>query len=109
LHLTDFTNAVERIVAGLEKKNRLPIPKERELIACYELGHAIVAIALPGQDPVHKISIISLVIGALGNTIQRPTEDRFLMTEEELGPHGGAARRPRCRIHVLPPPFEGRR
>jgi cell division protease FtsH len=85
VHLTDFTAAVERIVAGLEKKNRLLIPKEREIVAYHELGHAIVAMALPGQDPVHKISIIPRGVGALGYTIQRPTEDRFLMTEEELG------------------------
>jgi cell division protease FtsH len=84
VHLRDFTTAVERIVAGLEKKNRLLIPKEREIVAYHELGHAIVAIALPGQDPVHKISIIPRGIGALGYTIQRPTEDRFLMTREEL-------------------------
>ena len=84
VHLTDFTNAVERIVAGLEKKNRLLIPKERRIVAFHELGHAIVAMSLPGQDPVHKISIIPRGIGALGYTIQRPTEDRFLMTEEEL-------------------------
>jgi cell division protease FtsH len=75
---------VERIVAGLEKKNRLLIPKERKIVAYHELGHAIVAMALPEQDPVHKISIIPRGIGALGYTIQRPTEDRFLMTKEEL-------------------------
>jgi cell division protease FtsH len=84
VHLSDFTNAVERIVAGLEKKNRLLIPKERNIVAYHELGHAIVAMALPGQDPVHKVSIIPRGIGALGYTIQRPTEDRFLMTQEEL-------------------------
>ena len=84
VHLSDFTNAVERIVAGLEKKNRLLIPKERRIVAYHELGHAIVAMALPGQDPVHKVSIIPRGIGALGYTIQRPTEDRFLMTQEEL-------------------------
>jgi cell division protease FtsH len=84
VHLTDFTAAVERIVAGLEKKNRLLIPKERRIVAYHELGHAIVAMALPGQDPVHKVSIIPRGIGALGYTIQRPTEDRFLMTREEL-------------------------
>lgn len=84
VHLSDFTAAVERIVAGLEKKNRLLIPKERRIVAYHELGHAIVAIALPGQDPVHKVSIIPRGIGALGYTIQRPTEDRFLMTREEL-------------------------
>jgi cell division protease FtsH len=84
IHLSDFTAAVERIVAGLEKKNRLLIPKERRVVAFHELGHAIVAMALPGQDPVHKVSIIPRGIGALGYTIQRPTEDRFLMTQEEL-------------------------
>jgi cell division protease FtsH len=84
VHLSDFTAAVERIVAGLEKKNRLLIPKERRIVAYHELGHAIVAMALPGQDPVHKISIIPRGVGALGYTIQRPTEDRFLMTREEL-------------------------
>ncbi|HEX3162097.1 MAG TPA: ATP-dependent zinc metalloprotease FtsH [Pseudolabrys sp.] len=84
VHFSDFTSAVERIVAGLEKKNRLLIPKERRIVAYHELGHAIVAIALPEQDPVHKISIIPRGIGALGYTIQRPTEDRFLMTQEEL-------------------------
>jgi cell division protease FtsH len=84
VHLSDFTAAVERIVAGLEKKNRLLIPKERRIVAYHELGHAIVAMSLPGQDPVHKISIIPRGIGSLGYTIQRPTEDRFLMTEEEL-------------------------
>jgi cell division protease FtsH len=71
-------------VAGLEKKNRLLIPKERCIVAYHELGHAIVAMALPGQDPVHKISIIPRGIGALGYTVQRPTEDRFLMTATEL-------------------------
>jgi cell division protease FtsH len=84
VHLTDFVAAVERIVAGLEKKNRLLIPKERRIVAYHELGHAIVAMALPGQDPVHKVSIIPRGIGALGYTIQRPTEDRFLMTRDEL-------------------------
>lgn len=84
VHLQDFTAAVERIVAGLEKKNRLLIPKERRIVAFHELGHAIVAMALPGQDPVQKISIIPRGVGALGYTIQRPTEDRFLMTREEL-------------------------
>lgn len=84
VHLSDFTAAVERIVTGLEKKNRLLIPKEREIVAYHELGHAIVAMELPGQDPVHKTSIIPRGIGALGYTIQRPTEDRFLMTKEEL-------------------------
>jgi cell division protease FtsH len=82
--MDDFNNAVERIVAGLEKRNRLLNPKEREIVAYHEMGHALVAMALPGVDPVHKVSIIPRGIGALGYTIQRPTEDRFLMTLEEL-------------------------
>jgi cell division protease FtsH len=82
--MEDFNNAVERIVAGLEKRNRLLNPKEREIVAHHEMGHALTALALPGVDPVHKVSIIPRGIGALGYTIQRPTEDRFLMTREEL-------------------------
>src|SRR6266446_6168664 len=82
--MADFSNAVERIVAGLEKRNRLLNPKEREIVAYHEMGHALVALALPGVDPVHKVSIIPRGIGSLGYTIQRPTEDRFLMTREEL-------------------------
>jgi len=82
--MEDFTNGVERIVAGLEKRNRLLNPREREIVAHHEMGHAIVALSLPGTDPVHKVSIIPRGIGALGYTIQRPTEDRFLMTREEL-------------------------
>jgi len=82
--LADFTLAIERIVAGLEKKSRVLNPREREITAYHEMGHALVAIALPGTDRVHKISIIPRGIGALGYTIQRPTEDRFLMTRDEL-------------------------
>jgi cell division protease FtsH len=82
--LEDFTMAIERIVAGLEKKSRILNRKEREIVAHHEMGHALVALALPGTDPVHKISIIPRGIGALGYTIQRPTEDRFLMSREEL-------------------------
>lgn len=82
--MDDFNNAVERIVAGLEKRNRLLNPREREVVAYHEMGHALVAMALPGSDTVHKVSIIPRGIGALGYTIQRPTEDRFLMTREEL-------------------------
>ena len=82
--LDDFTRAIERIVAGLEKKNRLLNPKEREVVAYHEMGHALIAMSLPGADQVHKISIIPRGIGALGYTIQRPTEERFLMTREEL-------------------------
>ncbi|MCK1537505.1 MULTISPECIES: ATP-dependent zinc metalloprotease FtsH [unclassified Bradyrhizobium] len=82
--MSDFNNAVERMVAGLEKRNRLLNAKEREIVAYHELGHALVALSLPGVDPVHKISIIPRGVGALGYTIQRPIEDRFLMTKEEL-------------------------
>ncbi|WP_417679534.1 ATP-dependent zinc metalloprotease FtsH [Pseudodonghicola sp.] len=82
--MEDFNNAIERIIAGLEKRNRLLNPKERDIVAHHEMGHALVAMTLPGVDPVHKVSIIPRGIGALGYTIQRPTEDRYLMTREEL-------------------------
>ncbi|MDY0413340.1 MAG: ATP-dependent zinc metalloprotease FtsH [Pseudomonas sp.] len=82
--MDDFTHAIERIVAGLEKRNRLINPRERKIVAYHEMGHALVSMALPGVDKVHKVSIIPRGIGALGYTIQRPTEDRFLMTEAEL-------------------------
>lgn len=82
--LRDFTVAIERIVAGLEKKNRVLNEHERTVVAYHEMGHALVAMGLPGTDPVHKISIIPRGVGALGYTIQRPTEDRFLMTRAEL-------------------------
>ncbi|WP_419904463.1 ATP-dependent zinc metalloprotease FtsH [Kiloniella sp.] len=80
----NFTEAIERIITGLEKKNRLLNPHEREVVAFHEMGHVLVSIALPGIDRVHKVSIIPRGIGALGYTIQRPTEDRFLMTRDEL-------------------------
>jgi cell division protease FtsH len=82
--LDDFNTAIERIIAGLEKRNRILNAREREIVAYHELGHALVALALPGSDAVHKVSIIPRGIGALGYTIQRPTEDRFLMTRDEL-------------------------
>jgi len=82
--MADFDNAIERIVAGLEKRNRLLNPMERRVVAFHELGHTIVALALPGTDTVHKVSIIPRGIGALGYTIQRPIEDRYLMTRAEL-------------------------
>lgn len=82
--LDDFTQAIERIVAGLEKKNRLLNPKERKIVAYHEMGHALVAMSLPDTDVVQKVSIIPRGIGALGYTIQRPTEERFLMTKSEL-------------------------
>jgi cell division protease FtsH len=82
--LADFTAAVERIVAGLEKRNRVLNPKERLTVAHHEMGHVLVALALPDGDTVHKVSIVARGIGSLGYTIQRPTEDRYLMTQEEL-------------------------
>ena len=82
--LDDFTAAVERIVAGAERKGRLLHPHEREVVAYHEMGHALVAASLPGSDPVHKVSIIPRSIGALGYTMQRPTDDRFLITTREL-------------------------
>ena len=80
----DFTAAIERIVAGLEKRQRVMRDSERQRVAVHESGHALVAMALPGSDPVHKISIIPRGIGALGYTLQRPTEDRYLATRSEL-------------------------
>jgi cell division protease FtsH len=82
--LAEIEEAVERVVAGLEKKNRLINPQEKKIVAYHELGHAIVAMALPGADPVQKISIIPRGIAALGYTMQVPTEDRFLMRKTEL-------------------------
>lgn len=82
--MAEFEEAVERIVAGLEKKNRLINPAERRIVAYHELGHAIVALSLPGTDPVQKISIIPRGIAALGYTMQVPTEERFLMRKSEL-------------------------
>jgi cell division protease FtsH len=82
--MDDFNRAIERIVAGLEKRNRLLNEHERAVTAYHEMGHALVARAIPGTDAVHKVSIIPRGIGALGYTIQRPTEDRFLMSSQEL-------------------------
>ena len=82
--MPEFEEAVERVVAGLEKKNRLINPEERKVVAHHEMGHALVALSLPGTDPVQKISIIPRGIAALGYTMQVPTEDRFLMKKSEL-------------------------
>ncbi|MEK6618117.1 MAG: cell division protein FtsH, partial [Nitrospirota bacterium] len=83
--LAELQEAVERVIAGLEKKNRVLNPKEKERVAHHEVGHALVALSIPGADAVQKISIIPRGIAALGYTIQLPTEDRFLMTKSELG------------------------
>jgi cell division protease FtsH len=82
--MEDFVQAIERIVAGLEKRNRILNPTERRIIAVHEVGHALVALALPGAEPVQKVSIIPRGIGVLGYSMQRPTEDRFLMNQSEL-------------------------
>jgi cell division protease FtsH len=82
--LDDFTAAIERIVAGLEKKSRVLNAEERRRVAYHEMGHALVAATLPGVDPVQKVSIIPRGVGALGYTIQRPTEDRFLLNRTNL-------------------------
>ncbi|PWB79657.1 MAG: cell division protein FtsH [Methylocystaceae bacterium] len=82
--LDDFTAAIERVVAGPEKRKRLLNPRERRIVAFHEMGHAIVAMALPDTDPIKKVSIIPRGMGALGYTMQMPTEDRYLMTRTEL-------------------------
>ncbi|MGE5840258.1 MAG: ATP-dependent zinc metalloprotease FtsH [Deltaproteobacteria bacterium] len=82
--MAEFQEAVERVMAGLEKKNRVINKEERRIVAYHELGHALVALSLPGTDPVQKISIIPRGIAALGYTMQVPTEDRFLMKKTEL-------------------------
>ena len=82
--LNDFTAAIERIVAGLEKKSRVLNAEERRRVAYHEMGHALVASSLPGVDPILKVSIIPRGVGALGYTMQRPTEDRFLLAKSDL-------------------------
>jgi len=82
--MTEFVESIERVVAGLEKKNRLINPQERQIVAYHEVGHALVALSLPGTDPVQKISIIPRGIAALGYTMQVPTEDRFLLRKTEI-------------------------
>src|SRR5579863_460978 len=80
----DFTDAIERIIAGLEKKSRVLNKEERRRVAYHEMGHALVATRLPGVDPILKVSIIPRGVGALGYTMQRPTEDRFLLARDDL-------------------------
>jgi cell division protease FtsH len=82
--MSDLQEAVERIIAGLEKKNRVLNRQEKERVAYHEIGHALVALNMSGADPVQKISIIPRGVAALGYTLQLPTEDRFLMTKSEL-------------------------
>jgi cell division protease FtsH len=82
--LDDFVSAIERIVAGLEKRNRLINPQEKSIIAHHEIGHALVGMLLNPEQPIQKVSVIPRGIGALGYTIQRPSEDRYLMSSQEL-------------------------
>jgi cell division protease FtsH len=82
--MIEFNEAVERVTAGLEKKNRVMTPEEKQRVAYHEAGHALVAFSLPNTDPVHKVSIIPRGIAALGYTMQRPDNDRYLMTQSEL-------------------------
>jgi cell division protease FtsH len=81
---TDFDEAIERVIAGLQKKNRVMHPREKRTVAYHEAGHALVAELVPGTDPVNKISIIPRGVAALGYTQQLPTEDRYMMTRSEL-------------------------
>jgi cell division protease FtsH len=82
--MDELDEAIDRVIAGLEKKKRLISPKEKRIVAYHEAGHALVAETLPNTDVVHKISIVPRGIAALGYTIQLPTEDRYLMTKSEL-------------------------
>ena len=82
--MVEFHDAIDRIVGGLEKKNRMMNEKEKRIVAYHESGHALVAMSLPTSDPVNKVTIIPRGIAALGYTQQLPTEDRYLMTREEL-------------------------
>lgn len=79
-----FTKAIERSIAGIEKKNKILNPKEKEMVAFHEMGHAIVGHALKKDEKIHKVSIIPHGLGAMGYTIQRPTEDRYLVTKDDL-------------------------
>src|SRR5215813_7224462 len=81
---SDFDEAIERVIAGLQKKSRVMNPREKKTVAYHEAGHAIIAELVPGADPVSKISIIPRRVAALGYTQQLPTEDRYLMTRSEL-------------------------
>lgn len=82
--LDDFTAAVERLVAGIERKSSVLRAEERQVVAYHEMGHALAASHLPAMDPVHKVSIVPRAIGALGYTLQRPTEDHFLISCQML-------------------------
>src|SRR6266850_1472235 len=84
VEMSDFEEAIDRVVAGLEKRSRVLSEKERDIVAHHEMGHALVATSVAHADPVHKVTIIPRGIAALGMTYQLPTEDRFLMTQSEM-------------------------
>lgn len=84
VEMADFDEAIERVIAGLQKKNRVMRPQEKKTVAYHESGHALLAELMPEADPVSKISIIPRGVAALGYTQQLPTEDRYLMTRSEL-------------------------
>ena len=84
VEMADFEEAIDRVVAGLEKKSRVLSEKERDIVAHHEMGHALVASSVAHADPVHKVTIIPRGVAALGMTYQLPTEDRFLLTRTEL-------------------------
>ncbi|MDH4550429.1 ATP-dependent zinc metalloprotease FtsH [Pseudomonas sp. BN607] len=84
VELQDFTAAVERLVAGVERKGSVLRSDERQVVAYHEMGHALAASSLPAMDPVHKVSIIPRAAGSLGYTLQRPTDDRFLISAQML-------------------------
>ncbi len=84
VEMEDFEEAIDRVIAGLERKSRVMNPREKERVAYHEAGHALVACSLKGVDPVHRVSIIPRGVAALGYTLQLPTEDRYLMTRSEL-------------------------
>ncbi|MBC8044884.1 MAG: ATP-dependent zinc metalloprotease FtsH [Rhizobacter sp.] len=84
IEMIDFQDAIERVIGGLEKRNKVINPKERRIVAFHESGHAIVSWMLTSNDPVQKVSIVPRGVGALGYTLNMPLEDRYLMTKEEL-------------------------
>lgn len=84
VEMRDFENAIDRVLLGLEKKGRVMSPEEKERVAYHEVGHALCALSVPHADPVHKVTIIPRTIGALGATLQLPTEDRYLLTKLQL-------------------------
>ena len=91
--MSELEEAIDRTVAGLERKSRVMSPKDKERVAIHEMGHALVALTAPTADPVHRVSIIPRGAAALGMTMQRPLEDRYLLTEPELKDRLGPAGR----------------